>query len=103
MQISVTTRTGPTIAITGRTGDSLMIPLRDAGLVEATCGGQAACATCHVYIAPEWLKITGNPEGQEADMLDSSLERTPQSRLSCQIALTPELDGLTIVLAPEEN
>lgn len=77
--------------------------LRDAGLVEAACGGQAACATCHVYIEKLWFDRTGPAAGQEADMLESSLERAERSRLSCQIVLDDSLDGIDVTIAPSEN
>lgn len=80
-----------------------MEALRDAGLVEALCGGQAACATCHVHVGEEWMSVVGQAEGQEADMLDTSLEKRPTSRLSCQIVADERLDGLIIAIAPFEG
>lgn len=103
MRMFVTARNGEGIALSGEPGGTVMAILRDAGLVEAMCGGQAACATCHVYLDAAWLDRIGPATGQEADMLDSSLERTESSRLSCQIALDDSLDGLAITIAPAEN
>lgn len=70
--------------------------------IEAECGGACACATCHVYVDPAWREKTGAPEAMEEDMLDFAFEVRPESRLSCQIRITPELDGL-VVRIPEKQ
>lgn len=66
--------------------------------IDADCGGECACATCHVYVEPEWLDKTGLPEpgSQEASMLSFAAVAQPNSRLSCQIEMRAELDGLTV-------
>jgi len=64
--------------------------------IEAECGGACACATCHVYVAEEWREATGEPQPMEEDMLDFAFDVRPNSRLSCQIRVTPELDGLVV-------
>jgi ferredoxin, 2Fe-2S len=64
--------------------------------IEAECGGACACATCHVYVADEWIAKTGKAQPMEEDMLDFAFEVKPVSRLSCQIKLTAELDGLVV-------
>ncbi len=64
--------------------------------IDADCGGSCACATCHVYVDPAWAGKLKAPESSEADMLDFVLERQPTSRLSCQIEVTAELDGLVV-------
>ncbi|MBO0711540.1 MAG: 2Fe-2S iron-sulfur cluster binding domain-containing protein [Acetobacteraceae bacterium] len=66
--------------------------------IDADCGGECACATCHVYVEPEWLDQTGLPEpgSQEASMLSFAAVAQPNSRLSCQIKMRTELDGLTV-------
>ena len=64
--------------------------------IEAECGGACACATCHVYVADEWSEIVGKPSQMEEDMLDFAFEVRPTSRLSCQIKVTPALDGLVV-------
>jgi ferredoxin, 2Fe-2S len=64
--------------------------------IEAECGGACACATCHVYVAEEWMSKVGKPEPMEEDMLDFAFEVRPNSRLSCQIRVRQELDGLTV-------
>ncbi len=70
--------------------------------IEAECGGACACATCHVYVDAKWLDKTGSPSPMEEDMLDFGYDVRPNSRLSCQIKVTPELDGL-IVTTPERQ
>ena len=55
-----------------------------------------ACATCHVYVNPEWVEKTGKPASIEEDMLDFAFDVRKESRLSCQIKVTAELDGLTV-------
>lgn len=62
----------------------------------AECGGACACATCHVYVDEEWTDIVGEPEPMEEDMLDFALDVRPNSRLSCQIRIRQELDGLVV-------
>jgi ferredoxin, 2Fe-2S len=64
--------------------------------IEAECGGACACATCHVYVDEEWREKTGAAESMEEDMLDFAFEVRPNSRLSCQIRIREELDGLTV-------
>jgi 2Fe-2S ferredoxin len=64
--------------------------------IDAECGGACACATCHVYVAPEWSEIVGKPSQMEEDMLDFAFEVRPTSRLSCQIKVVPALDGLSV-------
>lgn len=64
--------------------------------IEAECGGACACATCHVYVDEAWLAAVGKPDAMEADMLDFAWEGKPNSRLSCQIKVTPALDGLKV-------
>jgi 2Fe-2S ferredoxin len=64
--------------------------------IEAECGGACACATCHVYIEPEWVEKVGSPSPMEEDMLDFGYDVRDNSRLSCQIKVTEELDGLTV-------
>ncbi len=70
--------------------------------IEAECGGACACATCHVYVDPSWKDKVGAREDMEEDMLDFAFEVEDNSRLSCQIKVTAELDGL-IVKVPEKQ
>jgi ferredoxin, 2Fe-2S len=70
--------------------------------VEAECGGACACATCHVYVDEAWRERTGTPSQMEEDMLDFAFDVREESRLSCQIKVTPDLDGL-VVRVPEKQ
>ncbi len=70
--------------------------------IEAECGGACACATCHVYVDDNWTSKTGEPEPMEEDMLDFAYDVRPTSRLSCQIRVSDELDGL-IVTVPDRQ
>ena len=102
--LNVTLRDGTTRAIPAVIGLSAMENIRDAGIDEllALCGGCCSCATCHVYVGEDWLAQTGTPGLDEGDLLDSSDHRRPNSRLSCQIAFTAALDGLSVSIAPED-
>jgi ferredoxin, 2Fe-2S len=95
---------GKTANVDAENGFSLMEVAKRNGIegLVAECGGACACATCHVHIDPAWLEITGDPGAAEADMLDFTYGRRPDSRLSCQIRITPALDGL-IVHIPERQ
>lgn len=70
--------------------------------IDAECGGACACATCHVYIDEAWTGIVGKPEEMEEDMLDFGFDVRENSRLSCQISVSDELDGLVVRL-PEQQ
>ena len=71
--------------------------------IDADCGGACACATCHVYVDPAWAGKTGESSGMEQSMLDFANEVEPNSRLSCQIKVTPELDGLVVRLPKSQH
>jgi 2Fe-2S ferredoxin len=64
--------------------------------IEAECGGACACATCHVYVEPEWREAVGGPSEMEEDMLDFAFDVREESRLSCQIRISEKLDGLVV-------
>ena len=70
--------------------------------IDADCGGACACATCHVYVEPEWLERLGPQSDMEQSMLDFAEDVRPASRLACQIKITGELDGL-VVRMPESQ
>jgi 2Fe-2S ferredoxin len=102
MKIVATDRKGAEQIIEGRDGWTVMEILRDAGLpITAECGGACACATCHVYVTGGWYEKLTPPSEAEVDMLDMALAVEPNSRLSCQITCTPELDGIKVTIAPE--
>ena len=68
----------------------------------AECGGACACATCHAYIDEAWSKRLPAMADMEDAMLESAMDRRPNSRLSCQIEVSAELDGLTVTVADNE-
>ena len=70
--------------------------------IEAECGGACACATCHVYVDESWTEKVGKPDVMEEDMLDFAFEPKSSSRLSCQIKMSDELDGI-VVHVPERQ
>lgn len=70
--------------------------------IDADCGGACACATCHVYVDDKWLEKTGEREETEEDMLDFAFDVRENSRLSCQIKVSDDLDGLVVNL-PEKQ
>jgi 2Fe-2S ferredoxin len=85
-------------------GISLMEVARQHGVVGivAQCGGACACATCHVYVDPEWTQRLPPAEDMELGMLESAWEPRDNSRLSCQITMTAELDGLRVTVPAEQ-
>ena len=70
--------------------------------IDADCGGSMACATCHVYVKEEWFNKLPKKEDGEEDMLDVAFEPNKFSRLSCQLTVTDELDGLTVQLSSKQ-
>jgi len=102
MKIVGTDRKGVTREVEGRDGWSVMEILRDAGFdIAAECGGACACATCHVYVTDGWFEKLPQRSDAELDMLDMALAVEPNSRLSCQITCSDELDGIAVTVAPE--
>jgi 2Fe-2S ferredoxin len=71
--------------------------------IDGDCGGQCACATCHVYVAPEWAERTGPRTEREAQMLGFAAELQATSRLACQIELTDALDGLVVAMPEAQH
>ena len=70
--------------------------------IDADCGGGMACATCHVYVKEEWFNKIDKPEDGEVDMIDMAFEPKKNSRLSCQLIVNDELDGLQVT-TPEKQ
>ena len=102
MKIRVIDRDGNKHELEGDSNSTLMEILRDADLdIEAACGGCCACATCHVYINDQWLEKISPKDDDEESMLDQAFDVRNTSRLSCQISLSEELDGMELELAPE--
>lgn len=104
MQIYVTDQSGAERAVAGKEGLSLMENVRGAGFDQllALCGGCLSCATCHVYVHPDFAAALPRMSDDENDLLDSSAHRRPDSRLSCQIPVTKRLDGLRVTIAPAD-
>jgi len=70
--------------------------------IDADCGGSIACATCHVYVEEKWLDKLSKAEEAEVDMIDMAYEPKKNSRLSCQIIVSDDLEGLTVT-TPEKQ
>lgn len=104
MKIRVTDQAGDIHELEGLEGWRVMEVIRDWGLnIKAECGGACSCATCHVYVASEWFDKLPAPSDDEEDLLFSTLDKKPTSRLSCQILLNDDLDGLEVTLAPSAS
>ena len=86
-------------------GLSVMRGAVDNGVpgIDADCGGECACATCHVFVEEPWLEKTGEPSEQEASMLSFAATAQPNSRLSCQITMSATLDGLVVRLPEAQH
>jgi ferredoxin, 2Fe-2S len=89
---------GNTTTVDASLGWSLMEVARDAGVpgIVAECGGSALCSTCHVYVEADWQDVVGPPADLELMTLDLAPDTTEASRLSCQVIIKPEHDGLTV-------
>lgn len=66
--------------------------------IDADCGGACACATCHVYVTPEWIKAAGTRNAVEDSMLEFAIDVRENSRLSCQMRVTEALEGLVVAV-----
>ena len=71
--------------------------------IDADCGGSMACATCHVYVEEKWLNILPKAEEAEVDMIDMAYEPKKNSRLSCQLIVSDELDGLIVTTPAKQS
>ena len=104
----------PKISYIDKTGNSKTLEV-DVGLsvmegaiqnnipgIDADCGGSMACATCHVYVEEKWLDKLPKAENAEIDMIDMAFEPKKNSRLSCQLIVSNDLDGLTVI-TPEKQ
>ncbi len=100
MKIFVTDQGGKKHELPAIEGWRVMEIIRDYGLpIKAECGGACCCATCHVYVADQWLEKLHNKTTEEDNMLGEAADEEDNSRLSCQILMSGELDGLEITLA----
>ncbi|WP_353412644.1 2Fe-2S iron-sulfur cluster-binding protein [Arenicella sp. 4NH20-0111] len=91
-------------SVEASSGDTVMevATSNDIPGIDADCGGACACATCHVFVNEEWLKVVGKPGDLEAEMLEVAEEVTEASRLACQVHISDEMDGL-IITTPESQ
>ena len=97
IQVEFTTRDGEKIVVKAEEGANLLDVAQAAGMpLEGTCEGQMACSTCHVVVDPSWFPLLPAASENEEDMLDLTAAVARTSRLSCQITLTPDLDGLAL-------
>jgi 2Fe-2S ferredoxin len=101
--ITVVTREGQGRRLECQSGRSVMEVIHNAGIgeVQALCGGCCSCGTCHVYVGRDFAHRLPPMSEAESDLLDGSGRRRDTSRLSCQIPISDEIDGLEVTIAPE--
>ncbi len=100
VQITYVEHDGTEHVVDSETGVSLMQAAIDNLVpgIDADCGGECSCATCHVMVNENWLEKVGPPGEMEESMLDLNPERQENSRLSCQVEVSEELDGLRVTM-----
>ena len=103
-KINYTDKSGNTKSVEVETGLSVMEGALQNNIpgIDADCGGSMACATCHVYVEEKWLDKIPKAEEAEVDMIDMAFEPKKNSRLSCQLIVSDELNGLTVT-TPEKQ
>jgi 2Fe-2S ferredoxin len=104
VRISFIEANGSEHVVDAKVGNSLMEAAVHNGIrsMLAECGGACSCATCHVYIDPQWAAAVGEPGGVEKEMLEMAVARTACSRLACQVMVRADLDGL-VARIPENQ
>lgn len=104
VQITFKDSTGQSRIVEGEAGSTVMETALKNNVpgIEAECGGACACATCHIYVDESWAERIPPAQPMEEDMLDFAFDVRPTSRLSCQIRVTAEVDGL-VVTTPERQ
>ena len=101
--LRVIDRDGQEHEVEAKVGLKVMETLRELDYgVAAICGGMCSCATCHVYVDPDWQSRLPAPMSDERELISELAHVQDNSRLSCQIEFTPELDGLRLTIAPDE-
>lgn len=99
--VTYITKNGTEITAEDAIGNLMEIALdNDVDGIEGACSGCCSCATCHVRVKPEWLEKTGKATDSELSLLDLEGGADERSRLSCQIEMTDELDGLVVEVDP---
>jgi 2Fe-2S ferredoxin len=103
-KIHVTDREGGKHDLNVQEGLTLMEPLRElADGIEALCGGMCSCSTCHVFVESPWFEKLPKARSDEMELLQGTeCFRASQSRLACQVKVTPDLDGMVLTVAPPE-
>ncbi len=103
-QITFIDSGGTARTVEGESGSTVMETAIRNGVpgIEAECGGACACSTCHVYVDEAWREKVGEPSPMEEDMLDFAYDVKPNSRLSCQMKVSDDLNGL-VVRTPERQ
>ncbi len=97
-KIVFTDSSGDVTRVDAETGESVMRAALNNGLggIVGECGGELTCATCHVYLAPAWADLVPPVTEEEQVMVECAIDERPNSRLSCQIVMTEDLDGIEI-------
>ena len=103
-RIEVTGLDGQVTTLHGEEGETLMEALKNGGCdgIEAICGGACSCASCHVYLVGTWFEALGGRNEGEQQLVSESGHFQANSRLSCQVVLTPEMQGMQVVVAPPD-
>ncbi|MEM7098226.1 MAG: 2Fe-2S iron-sulfur cluster-binding protein [Pseudomonadota bacterium] len=96
---------GERVTHVGAPGDTVMDVALDNGVpgILAQCGGGCTCCTCHCWIAQDWLPAAGPAHQDELDLLEYAWGRSANSRLACQVSLTPQLDGITVSVPSQQS
>ena len=104
-KITFSTHDSKTLTVDVQNGLTVMegAVQNDVPGIDADCGGSCACATCHVYVDEKWFKKLPNKESAEEDMLDMAFEPKPLSRLSCQLTVSDDLDGLVVNMPSKQG
>jgi 2Fe-2S ferredoxin len=99
--IQVTDLSGKVSTLKAKSGETLMEALRDNGYsdIEAVCGGVCSCSTCHVYLEAGWFDKTGERSEDENQLVTSTDYFKPNSRLSCQVTVSDDMDGMVVTIA----
>lgn len=102
-KIQVTNLGGKVSTLEATTGETLMEALRDNGYdeIEAVCGGVCSCSTCHVYIEGDWAAKLDELNEDERQLVTSTDHYKPNSRLSCQITVTDDMEGMAVTIAEQ--
>lgn len=100
--LKVTDRDDQHLNVSCEIGEPLMFGLRDQAGVEATCGGSASCGTCHIYVEESWLAALDPKDDEENMLLEGLISTRDNSRVACKLIASEQLDGVQLVLAPED-